>query len=78
MREIMMEMFYNNKDCKKAMKIADKMIEKIKVDKAIHGARENQGYDSIYKFEKKISQFNFSYFDECELKNYFNNLCDKL
>ena len=67
-----------NKDLRKAYKIIDIAIRKAKKERDTKGYRENLGYDSWYKIEKKICSLNFSYQEKCKVKDSFYLECDNL
>ena len=65
-------------DKEKALKIADKLVDKAKQERDTKGYRENLGYDSIYKLEKLISKLDLDYVENADVREYFNRQCDTI
>jgi hypothetical protein len=65
-------------DYKKALNFVDNLISKAEKERDTKGYRENLGYDSKNKLDKKISTLDLSYSEVCEIKDQFHSRCNSI
>jgi hypothetical protein len=65
-------------DYKKALNFVDNLISKAEKERDTKGYRENLGYDSKNKLDKKLSTLDLSYSEKCEIEVHFHSRCDSI